>query len=98
MQFRESLRIGYISLYRYTECSSVLATVGDIGRYSQGFAGEGTSNESVVVDKAIFASFEAFLPSEHFTYIATPQLSRDTTVGDIGDISRPLDCFTSHFS
>jgi len=38
--------------------------------------------------------------SEHFTYMATCQLSRDTstTVDDLGDISRSLDCFISNFS
>jgi len=36
--------------------------------------------------------------SEYFTYMATWQLSRDTTVNDLGHISRSLDCFTSNFS
>ena len=46
---------------------------------------------------AIFASFA----SEHFTYTATRQPLRDATdasVGDLGDISRSLDCFSSNFS
>ena len=38
---------------------------------------------------AIFASF---------TYMATRQLSGDTTVNDLGHISNSLDCFTSNFS
>ena len=36
--------------------------------------------------------------SEHFTYMAKRQLSVDTTVNDLGHISRSLDCFTSNFS
>jgi len=36
--------------------------------------------------------------TEHFTYTATRQLSGDTTVNDLGHISRSLDCFTSNFS
>ena len=44
---------------------------------------------------AIFASFVIrLLSSKHFTYMATRQLSHDTTVDDLGDISRSLDCFT----
>ena len=42
---------------------------------------------------AIFASF--VLSSEHFTYIATRQLSGDMTVNDL---SRSWDCFASNFS
>ena len=38
------------------------------------------------------------LSSEHFTYMATGQLSDDTTVNDLGHISRSLDCFTPNFS
>jgi len=38
------------------------------------------------------------LSSEYFTYMATRQLSCDTTVNDIGHISRSLDSFTSNFS
>jgi len=38
------------------------------------------------------------LSSEHFTYMATRQLSGDTTVNDHEHISRSLDCFTSNFS
>jgi len=37
------------------------------------------------------------LSSEHFTYMATRQLSDDTTVNDLGHISRSLDSFTSNF-
>ena len=46
---------------------------------------------------AIFASFVHCLPNI-FTYMATGQLSGDTTVNDFGHISRSLDCFTSNFS
>jgi len=62
------------------------------------FAGvpwRGASNESVVVENVDF-HFCRSLSSEHFTYMATRQLSRDTTVNDLGDISRSLDCFTSN--
>ena len=38
------------------------------------------------------------LTSEHFTYMAKQQLSGNTTVNDLGHISRSLDCFTSNFS
>ena len=38
------------------------------------------------------------LSSEHLTYMATRQLSGDTTINDLGHISRSLDCFTSNFS
>ena len=38
------------------------------------------------------------LSSEHFTYMATRQLSGDTTINDLGHISRSLDCFPSNFS
>jgi len=54
------------------------------------------SNESVV-ENGDFRFFRS-LYSEHFTYMATRQLSRDTTDNDLGDISRSLDCFTSNFS
>jgi len=46
---------------------------------------------------AIFASFVHCL-TEYFTYMATRQLSGDTTVNDLGHISGSLDCFTSNFS
>jgi len=36
--------------------------------------------------------------SVHFTYMATRQLSGDTTVNDLGHISRSLNSFTSNFS
>ena len=42
--------------------------------------------------------FCSSLSSEHFTYMATRQLSRDATVDDLGDIARSLDCFTSNLS
>jgi len=54
-----------------------------------GFIGEGASNESVVVENGDFRFFRS-LSSEHFTYRATRQLSHDTTVNDLGDISRSL--------
>jgi len=38
------------------------------------------------------------LSSEYFTYMATRQLSGDTTVNNLEHISRSLDCFTSNFS
>ena len=66
-------------------------------RYSREFAGEGASNESEVVENGDFR-FIRSLSSEHFTYMATRQLSDGTTVNDLGHISRSLDCFTSNFS
>jgi len=44
---------------------------------------------------AIFASFVHCLPN---ILHPTRQLSGDTTVNDLGHISRSLDCFTSNFS
>ena len=52
---------------------------------------------SVVVENCDFR-FILSLSSEHFTYMATRQLSGDTTVNDLGHISRSMDCFTSNFS
>ena len=52
---------------------------------------------SGVVENGDFR-FIRSLSSEHFTYMATRQLSGDTTVNDLGHISRSLDCFTSSFS
>jgi len=46
---------------------------------------------------AIFASFVHCLPNIIHTW-AIRQLSGDTTVDDVGDISRSIDCFTSNFS
>jgi len=51
----------------------------------------------VVVENGDFRFFRS-LSSEHFTYLATRQLSRDETVDDFGNISSSLDCFTSNFS
>ena len=51
----------------------------------------------VVVENGDFRLIRS-LSSEHFTYMATQQLSGDTTVNDLGHISRSLDCFTSNFS
>jgi len=50
-----------------------------------------------VVENGDFRFFRS-LSSEHFTYMATRQLSRNATADDLGDISRSLDCFTSNFS
>ena len=47
---------------------------------------------------AIFGSFGHCLPNILLTYMATRQLSGDTTVNDLGHISRSLDCFTLNFS
>ena len=53
--------------------------------------------ESGVVENGDFR-FIRSLSSEHFTYMATRQLSHDATVDDLGDISRSFNCFTSNFS
>ena len=55
------------------------------------------SNESGVVENGDFW-FIRSLSSEHFTYVATRQLSGDITVNDLGHISRSLDSFTLNFS
>ena len=47
-----------------------------------GVAGEAASNESGVVENGDFR-FIRSLSSEHFTYMATRQLSSDTTVNDL---------------
>ena len=47
---------------------------------------------------AIFASFVHCLPNILHTWMATRQLSGDTTVSDLGHISRSLNCSTSNFS
>jgi len=51
----------------------------------------GAANESGVVENDDF-HFIRSLSSEHFTYMATRQLSGYTTVSDLGHISRSLDC------
>jgi len=82
-----------------TKCSPGNVVSGSI-RFMQIFAGVpwgGASNESVVVENGDFRFFRS-LSAEHFTYMATRQLSRDATVDDLGDISRSLDCFISNFS
>jgi len=64
------------------------------------FAGvrwRGASDESGVVENGDFRFFRS-LSSEHFTYMAIRQLSGDTTVDDLCNISRSLDRFTSNFS
>ena len=55
------------------------------------------SNKSGVVENSDFR-FIRSLSTKHFTYMATRQLSGDTTVNDLGHISRSLDCFTLNFS
>ena len=80
------------------KCSPGNVVSGSI-RFMQIFAAvrwRGASNESGVVENGDFR-FIRSLSSEHFTYIATPQLIGDTTVNDLGHISRSLDCFTSNF-
>ena len=83
------------------KCSPGNVVSGSI-RFMQIFAGVPwgggviASNESVVVENGDFRLLRS-LSSEHFTYMATRQLSRDATVDDPGDISRSLDCFTSNF-
>ena len=59
----------------------------------------GASIENWVVENGDFR-FIRLLSSEHFTYMATRQLSGDTTVNDLGHIQGhwTLDCFTSNFS
>ena len=57
----------------------------------------GASNESRVVENGDFR-FIPSLSSEYIAYMATRLLSGDTTVNDLGHISRSLDCFTSNFS
>ena len=48
---------------------------------------------------AIFASFVHCLPNISHTWPhESRQLSGDTTVNDLGHISRSLDCFTSNSS
>ena len=80
------------------KCSPVNVVSGSI-RFMQIFAGvgwRGGVNESGVVENGDFR-FIRSLSSEHFTYMATRQLSGDTTVSDLGHISRSLDSFTSNF-
>jgi len=55
------------------------------------------SNESGVVENSDFCFYRS-LSSKYSTYMATRQLSGDTTVNDLGHISRSLNCFTSNFS
>ena len=62
-----------------------------------GLLERGASIENKVVENGDFR-FIRSLSSEHFTYMATRYLSGDTTVNDLGHISRSLDCFTSNFS
>ena len=80
------------------KCSPGNVVSGSI-RFMQIFAGVRwrESNGSGVVENGDFR-FIRSLSSEYFTYMATRQLSGDTTVNDLGYISRSLDCFTSYFS
>jgi len=67
------------------KCSPGNVVSGSI-MFMQIFAGvrwKGASNESGVVENGDFR-FLRSLSSEHFTYMATRQLSGDTTVNDIG--------------
>ena len=77
------------------KCSPGNVVSGSI-RFMQIVAGV-SWRESGVVENGDFR-FIRSLSSEHFTYMATRQLSGDTTVNDLGHISRSLDCFTSNFS
>ena len=82
--------------YQRQKCSPGNVVSGGI-RFMQifaGFAGDGASNESVVVENGDFRFFRS-LSSKYFTYMATRQLSGDTTIDDLWHISRSLDCFTS---
>jgi len=81
------------------KCSPGNVVSGNI-RFMQIFAGVrwgGASNESGVVENGDFRFIRSH-SSEHFTYMATPQISGDATVNDLGHISRSLDCFTSNIS
>ena len=77
-----------------TKCSPGNGDSGGI-RFMQIFAGG--SLENGVVENGDFRFFRS-RSSEHFTYMATRQLSGDTSINDLGHISRSLDCFTSNFS
>ena len=57
----------------------------------------GASIENRVVENGDFP-FIRSLSFKHFTFMATRELSGDTTVIDLGHISRSLDCFTSTFT
>jgi len=75
-----------------TKCSPGNMVSGNIS-FMQIFAGvrwRGASHESGVVENGDFR-FIRSLSSEHLTYMATRQLSGDTTVNDLGHISRSLD-------
>ena len=81
------------------KCSPGNVVSGSI-RFMQIFPGvrwRGASIENGVVGNGD-NRFIRSLSSEHFTYMATRQLSGDTTINDLGYISRSLDCFTSNFS
>ena len=59
-----------------------------------GSLGKGRQIRVWSLKMTIFASFFHCLPN----ILHTRQLSGDTTVNDLGHISRSLDCFTSNFS
>jgi len=89
-----------LPIYCQRQKCSPANVVSDSIRFMQIFAGirwRGASNESGVVENGDFR-FIPSLSSEYFTYMATRLLSSDTTVNDLGHISRSLDCFTSNFS
>ena len=68
--------------------------VSDSIRFMQIFAAvRWRGGVSGVVENGDFC-FIRSLSSEHFTYMATRQLSGDTTVNDLGHISRSVDCST----
>jgi len=77
--------------YQRQKCSPGNVVSGSI-RFMQifaGFAGEGASIENGVVENGDF-HFIRSLSSEYFTYMAARQLSGDTTVNDLGHISRSV--------
>ena len=95
----KTCRATHIAYCQRQKCSPGNVVSGSI-RFMQIFAGvrwRGVSNESGIVENGDFR-FIRSLSSEHFTYMATRQISGDTTVNDLGHISSSLDCFTSNFS
>jgi len=90
-------KLAKLAIYCQRQKCSPGNAVSDIIRFMQIFAGvrwRVASNESGVVENGDFP-FIRSLSFEHFTYMATRQLSGDTTFNDLGHISRSLDCFTS---
>ena len=75
-----------LPLYGQRQKGSPGNVVSESVRFMQifaGFAGDGASNESRVVENGDFR-FIRSLSTEHFTNMATRQLSGDTTVNDLG--------------